>query len=307
MVDYEAHLDEEVKAFLARCAAFYPPDAVDLSISEQRRVYDEMCAAFDFGHPEGVHAEDRMIGGVPCRIYECGSGLGTVVYYHGGGFVVGGLESHDSICAEMCAGSGLRIVAVDYRLSPEHTHPSDYEDAVAAFEAVLSAFDGPVVLAGDSAGGNLAAAVAHARRGEARLKGMLLIYPGLGGALDLPSYLAHADAPGLTLADILFYGEMRTGGADKLGDPTMYPLHDTDFAKLPATVIVTAECDPLASDGNVYAERLRAVDVPVLLREEAGLVHGFLRARKMSSKARRSFAGMIDALPALIVGDLPED
>lgn len=306
MPDYAALLDAEVQAFLQRCDAFYPPDAVDLSVAEQRQVYDAMCAAFDYGHPKGVQSEDRAFGRVPCRVYESGAASGTVVYYHGGGFVVGGLDSHDSICAEFCAGTGLRVVAVDYRLSPEHPHPEDYGDALAAFEAVRAAFDGPLVLAGDSAGGNLAAAVAHAKRSEARLKGVLLIYPGLGGALDLPSYVEHAEAPGLTVRDIAFYGDMRTGGLDKTGDPTIYPLQDTDFAGLPKTVIITAECDPLSSDGKAYAACLSAAGVPALWREEAGLVHGYLRARRMSAKAGASFERMVQSLTALSGGVLPD-
>lgn len=304
--DYDALLDDEIKAFLARSAEFYPPDAVNMSIPDQRRVYDRMCAAFDYGHPEGVQSQDRPLAEVPCRIYESGAATGTVVYYHGGGFVVGGLESHDSICAAFSAGSGLRVIAVDYRLSPEHPHPADFDDAMAAFDAVLSGFEGSVVLAGDSAGGNLAAAVAHARRDEARLKGMLLIYPGLGGSTDLPSYRNHAEAPGLTMQDIEFYGEMRTGGVDKSGDPTVYPLQDAHFSGLPPTVVVTAECDPLSSDGEEYVARLRSAGVPAIWREEAGLVHGYLRARRMSGKAGQSFAAMCRALTSLRDGCLPD-
>ena len=307
MPDYDALLDEEVKAFLAKCAEFYPPDAVDMSIAEQRQVYDAMCKEFDFGRPDGVVTEDRSLGGVPCRIYQIGESAGTIVYFHGGGFVVGGLDSHDSICAEFCAGTGLRVIAVDYRLSPEHQFPADFEDALSAYTATLSDFDGFVILAGDSAGGNLAAAVAHKRRNGARLRGMLLIYPGLGGAMTLHSYARHRDAPGLTVSDIEFYAKMRTGDRDYSGDPTLYPLQDTDFSGLPQTAIVTAECDPLASDGQAYASKLSEAGVPALLREENGLVHGFLRARRMSGKAQQSFSAMMGALNRMAAGALVTD
>jgi acetyl esterase len=305
MPDYDALLDEEVKAFLAKCAAFYPPDAVDLSIAEQRQVYDAMCEGFDFGRPDGVVTEDRCLGGLPCRLYEIGESAGTIVYFHGGGFVVGGLDSHDSICAEFCAGTGLRIISVDYRLSPEHPFPADFEDALSAYNSTLSDFEGFIILAGDSAGGNLAAAVAHKQRDDVRLRGMLLIYPGLGGAMTLPSYVRHHDAPGLTVGDIEFYAKMRTGNRENSGDPRLYPLHDADFSGLPQTAIVTAECDPLASDGQVYASKLSEAGVPVLWREEKGLVHGFLRARRMSVKAQQSFSAMIGALNAMAAGALP--
>lgn len=306
MPDYTELLDDEVQAFLARTAAFYPPDAVGLPVAEQRRVYDAMCAAFDVGRPEGLQVADQAFGGVPCRVYTPEGAAATVFYCHGGGFVVGGLDSHDSICAEFSAGTGLRVIAVDYRLSPEYPHPHDFEDAMAAFAGVCAAMPGPVVLAGDSAGGNLVAALAHARRGDARIAGMLLIYPGLGGDQSLRSYVAHAEAPGLTVQDMVFYSDIRSSGRDLSGDPSFAPLCAANFSGLPPTVAVTAECDPLSSDGEAYVGRLSAAGVPAIWREEAGLVHGYLRARHMSAKARASFARMITALRALAGGRLPE-
>lgn len=304
MPDYAQLLDVEVQAFLAKVAEFYPPDAVDLSIAEQRQVYDRMATAFDVGRPSGVQVKDLPFGGVPCRLYEPNEANGTLLYCHGGGFVVGGLDSHDSICAEFCAGTGMRVVAVDYRLSPEHPHPDDFNDALAAFDAVRAAFDGPCVLAGDSAGGNLVAAVAHVRRGQAA--GSLLIYPALGGDWSLPSYVEHSDSPVLTTRDMHFYMQTRTAGKDKTGDATYAPLHDTDFSGLPPCVAITAQCDPLSSDGDAYVQKLNAAGVPAIWREEAGLIHAYMRARYMSGKARDSFARMIVALNALRDGKLPD-
>ncbi len=302
MADYDALLDDEVKAFLAKSDSFYPPDAVDLSITEQRTVYDRMCAAFDVGRPEEVNVEDHSFGGVPCRVYDAPEAVGTLFYCHGGGFVVGGLDSHDSICAEFCAQAAMRVVAVDYRLSPEHPHPSDFEDVLAVFDAL----GGPMVLAGDSAGGNLVSALAHARRKRGNITGVLLIYPGLGGDLSLPSYVTHSEAPGLTMRDIAFYMDLRTAGTDKAGDPTFAPLHDTDFAGLPPTVAITAEYDPLSSDGMAYVDALSKAGSPALWREEKGLVHGYLRARHMSAKAGASFERMVQSLRALRIGNLPD-
>lgn len=308
MPDYAALLDDEVKAFLAKSDSFYPPDAVDLSITEQRRVYDRMCAAFDVGRPDGVHVSDLVYGAVPCRLYETAMPSGTLVYYHGGGFVVGGLASHDSICAEICAGTGLRVVAVDYRLSPEHPHPADYQDALAAFDGIRAAHSGALLVAGDSAGGNLAAAVAIARSGETRLKGALLIYPGLGGDQTGPSYQTHPNAPGLSLRDLAFYAGVRSGGQDKRTDPTFAPLaaEDAALARHAPTVALTAECDPLSSDGAAYVARLRANGVAAVWYEEPGLVHAHLRARHMSGKARAAFARVLQSLTALHAGRLPD-
>lgn len=294
---YETLLDDEMKAYLARCDALYPPDAVDLDIAGQRRVYDAMCADFDVGRPEGVTVRDEPHGGVPCRRYDVVGAAATVVYYHGGGFVVGGLDSHDSICAEIAANTGHRVVAVDYPLAPEHTYPDDYNAAVSAYTTIAAAFEGPTLVCGDSAGGNLAAAVSGTMRGRADAPvGQVLIYPGLGGDWDMPSYTEHANAPQLTTKDMQFYMMVRPGGEPPKGDPHYAPLQDSDFSGLPPTVVVTAECDPLDSDGGAYVDRIRAAGGQAIWVSEEGLVHGYLRARIMSSKAMASFLRICDAL-----------
>jgi acetyl esterase len=265
---YEDLLDAEMTAYLARSAEFYPPDAVSLSVEEQRQVYDAMAAAFHQGYPEGITAEDMQAGGVPVRVYSGGAPTATVLYFHGGGFVVGGLESHDDICAEICAGSGFRVVSVDYRLSPEHVHPAAFDDARTAVLWALEAYEGPVVLAGDSAGGNLAAAVTHALRAEQRIVGQLLIYPGLGGDMTQGTYVTHAEAPGLTSADVSYYSDIRAGGAAPMNDPSFAPLQDTDFSGLPPTVIVTAEYDPLSGDGMAYRDAILKAGGRAFWRDE---------------------------------------
>ena len=306
MPDYDTLLDDEVKAYLAACDALYPPDAINLDIAGQRRVYDEMCAHFDRGRPAEVAVQDISIAGTPCRVYDCGSAAGTVVYYHGGGFVVGGLHSHDSICAELCALSGLRFVAVDYPLAPEHTYPEDFNAAWSVYQAVRERFEGPCVVAGDSAGGNLAAAVSHKGRDiGAAPDGQLLIYPGLGGDMDLPSYSEHAEAPQLTRADVEFYMAVRYHNGVPTGDPYSAPLQDTDFSGLPRTLAVSAQCDPLASDCDVYVQRILAAGGQAQWIDEAGLVHGYLRARGMSRRAAASFERIATGLRHLASGTGP--
>jgi len=307
--DYNLLLDDEVRAFLARTERHYPPDAVNLSVDAQRRVYNAMCGDFDAGYPDSVTAQDRAFGGVSCRVYTCAKPVrGTVFFCHGGGFVVGGLDSHDSICAEFCAGTGMQVIAVDYGLSPERPFPGDFNDAWAAFEAVCAETDGAVVLSGDSAGGNLVAAIAHYARGriDGRITGSLLIYPGLGGDPSTGSYVTHADAPGLSARDMAFYQTLRSGGQDRNGDPRFAPLQDTDFSGLPPTVILTAECDPLSSDGAAYRDAIQAAEGRAIWIEEAGLVHGYLRARHMSKRAATSFARMLQALTLLRQGQITD-
>lgn len=307
--DYATIIDAETWAFIERTGSFYPPDAVDLTIAEQRLVYDRMCAAFHAGRPEGLRVSDRLIGALPLRDYSTGGGAARVLYFHGGGFVVGGLDSHDDVCAELCARTGFDVTAVDYRLAPEHVFPADIEDAVTAWRDMVSRGEGPVVLAGDSAGGALCAGLCEALRGEDRQPaGQVLIYPGLGLDLDTDSMQTHAEAPMLTRADCRFYRGIRVGGdMAKLDDPRCSPMRAGGFEGLPPTFVVTAECDPLADDGRHYVEAIAAAGGRAELVCEAGLVHGYLRARHSVGRARASFTRIVTAIAALGAGRWPVD
>ncbi len=299
-MDYERLIDEDTWAFIRRTAETYPDDAVDLTIEDQRRVYDAMCAEFRQPRPGGVETEDRHADGVPVRVYTAGDPTRTVVYLHGGGFVVGGLDSHDDVCAEICAQTGYRVVSVDYRLCPEHVHPAQFQDAWTAVSWASAEFGNPLVLAGDSAGGNLAAAVSHHARGRLdSVLGQVLIYPGLGGDRTKGSYIEHSHAPLLTLDEITFYEKVRCGGPAPQNDPTYAPLHDTDFSGLPPTVVVTADCDPIRDDGPDYCSRINEAGGKAHCINEPGLVHGYLRARTSVKRAADSFERISVAIEAL--------
>jgi len=305
MTDYTKLIDAETWAFIERTNSYYPPDTIDYTIARQREIYDRMCREFFAGYPQGVTVETSAITtpthNIPIRTYRSApQPAATVLYIHGGGFILGGLDSHDDVCAELCARTGYEIVSVDYRLAPEHLHPAAFDDAMSAFAWAASTHDRPILLCGDSAGGNLCAATAHATRGHAkRPAGQVLIYPGLGGDRSKGSYVTHAEAPMLTMRDLEFYKHIRTGGQDRSGDAALAPLADTDFAKLPPTVLVTAECDPLSSDGEAYRDRIVAAGGRATWFEEPGLVHGYLRARHTVGRARESFTRIVDAVAAL--------
>jgi acetyl esterase len=309
--DYTRLIDAETWSFIRASESWYPPETATFTIAEQRAVYDRMCKAYDTPCPPGVASQDRAFGGVPCRLYSPSTAPGgTVLYLHGGGYVVGGLHSHDAICADLCGATRLRVVSVDYRLAPEHHHPAAFDDTLAALRGVRAAYPGPLVLAGDSAGGNLAAAASHATRGKAlEIAGQVLIYPGLGGDRNAGSYLTHADAPMLTRADVDFYSGIRfPGGVEPpagLPDPTASPLQDVDFSGLPPTFVTVAECDPLADDGRAYVARIRAAGGQAWLVEEAGLVHAWLRARHSVGRARAGFTRIAAAIVAFARGDVP--
>ena len=301
--EYDALIDGPTWAFIRATDAEYPPDTASLTIADQRAIYDRMCRAFHRGYPPGVVAEDRAIAGVPCRVFAGADP--SVLYLHGGGFVVGGLESHDDICAEIRARTGLGVVCADYRLSPEHRHPAAFDDCMAVARTLAA--EGPILLCGDSAGGNLCAAVAHALRGsKAVILGQVLVYPGLGGDTGKGSYITHAHAPMLTRDDVLFYKDIRHGAPPPQGDPTVSPLQDKDFSRLPPTLAISAQCDPLADDARDYAALVNAAGGRAVWVEEPGLVHAYLRARHTVPRAAASFTRIVDTLSAMAKGRWPQ-
>ena len=309
---YDTLLDDETWAFIDKSAAFYPEDAGNLDHHGKRDVYDALCRAFDTGRPAGVSVQDFSISGpggpIPVREYmpPTGEPEASIIYLHGGGFILGGLESHDSICAEFCDRTGYRVTAIDYRLAPEHLHPAQFDDALAAFRLLAAQAGHPVILSGDSAGGNLAAAVSWATRGdEIRPAGQLLIYPLLGADTDKGSFVTHANAPMLTTADVLYYDSLRSGGTSPTDDPAFTPLAADDFSAMPPTIVITGECDPLSGDAPEYCKRLIGAGGKAVCFEEKGLIHGHLRARPPVTRARDSFTRMISGFTALGAGKWP--
>ena len=299
--------DPGIRDFLIAGERFYPPDAVSFTMAEQRAFYDRYCAHFRKPRPPGVTATDVAYAGVPCRHYRPAGAVDAplLLYLHGGGFVLGGLDSHDDVCAELCAGARIEVVAVAYRLAPEHPFPAAFEDGWAALKAV-AATNAEIIVGGDSAGGNLAAALALKARDEEapRLKGQVLIYPGLGGDMAAGSYLTQAHAPGLSTSDVRYYRDTYRGGGSKFAEP----LRETDYHGLPPAFLVAAALDPLHDDCFAYAERLTTAGVPALVRDEPLLVHAFLRARNMSVPARASFDAITAACASLAHrGTLPAE
>ncbi|CAH0342225.1 alpha/beta hydrolase [Rhizobium sp. CECT 9324] len=282
--------------FLEICDGFYPPDAVNASIVQQRAWYDALCAPFDRLLPDGMVTEDSQIGSVPIRRYRPAEiRTQTQLYYiHGGGFVVGSLESHHAICAEIAEHAGAELVSVDYRLAPEHVWPAQTDDCFAVLTYLL-ANRRKVVLIGDSAGGNLAAGLAVRARdaGLSGIVGQVLVYPALGGDLVSGSYAEMAEAPGLTTADVGYYRAVLQAPAD---DVVAYPLLAQSLTGLPPVYITVAHFDPLRDDGRHYAERLRQAGVATTFREEPQMVHAWLRARHMSEGAGAGFAHLCQAI-----------
>ncbi len=294
--DYQTVIDAQTWAFIARTNACYPVDTATRSLAQQRSIYDAMARCFHHGYPAGITAQDTTVAGVPCRLYH--GSHPCVIYLHGGGFVVGGLQSHDDICAEICARTGMSVISVDYRLAPEHPHPAAYDDVRAV--TLCLAQSGPYLLAGDSAGGCLAVAVAHNLRHDAPAMGLVIAYAGLGGDPAKGSYQTHAHAPMLSLEDVLYYSNIRHQNRPAAAkDSTACPLQATDFADMPPIVAFSAECDPVADDAQALCARVSAAGGTATWHLEAGLVHGYLRARHSVPRAKHSFDRFITAISTL--------
>lgn len=263
------------------------------------------------GPPEAVfRVEDRSVAGpeadIPIRIYSptVNSARRTLVYFHGGGWVIGSIETHDGLCRMIANAAGCTVVSVEYRLAPEHKFPAATEDAYAAVAwaakhaEALGAAPGRLAVGGDSAGGNLAAvACLMARdRGGPPIDLQLLLYPITDHDLDTQSYQTYADRFLLTRdAMAWFWGHYLADGADK-NHPYISPLRAANLAGLPRALVITAECDPLCDEGDAYARRLAAANVPVTHAQYPGMIHGFVRRAALLKQGRKALEQIAEAL-----------
>jgi acetyl esterase len=271
-------LDPQVEAHLASIA--HLPPVWSLPVEEARRSY-LAAAPLNVGLLDDVaQIEDRRVPGpegeVPIRVYTPRDpGPGAFVFFHGGGWVLGNLDTHDVMCRAFAARTPCRVVAVDYRLAPDDPYPAALVDAWAVTAWTLHTATGPVAVGGDSAGGNLAAVAAlRARDRGFPVALQVLMYPVIDAAMDTASYEEFADGYRLTRRSMEWYWGHYRGEADP-ADPELSPLRAADLGGAAPAFVTTAEFDPLRDEGEAYAERLRAAGVPVTLKRYDGLIHGF--------------------------------
>jgi acetyl esterase/lipase len=289
-------LDPQARTFLDLMADVPPLDTQ--SADRNRADSAEMMALT--GQPRDVASvQDLELAGpdgpVRVRAYRprAGDGLPVVVYLHGGGWVLGGLDLADTIARDIAVHSSAAVVSVDYRLAPENPFPAAVTDALAVTEALLRGrLPGVdpmrVAVAGDSAGGNLAAVAAQQLRGEPGLRHQALIYPVTQARIGATaSYRRFADGYFLTVRDIRYFFGCYAPGVDP-DDPRLAPAASPDLGGLVPATVVTAECDPLRDEGESYAAALRAAGVPVTLRRYAGQVHPFVSLGGIIDDARRA-------------------
>lgn len=250
------------------------------------------------------HLVDSPPGPVPVRVYTPVVDRGRVVtYLHGGGWVVGDLDTHDPVCRRLANSVGATVVAVDYRLAPEHPHPAPLDDAMAALAWTADRYPGrPHAVAGDSAGASLAAGAALRARDEdgPTLAAQLLVYPATDPGMGMPSIRANGDGFFLTEADMAWFYDQYLPAPAGRADPVVDLLRAPELAGLPPAVVATAEFDPLRDEGDAYAERLRSAGVTVRHVPGPGLIHGYFAFLGVVTEADARSREVLGALDDLL-------
>jgi acetyl esterase len=278
----------QVQTLLDAMAQAGGPELSELTPDEARTMYRTLCAMEQA--EDVLRVDDRLVpsdaGDIPVRVYTpdaaVGHAHGVLVWYHGGGFVIGDLETADATCRALANRAGCVVVSVDYRLAPEHPAPAALDDCVAALIWTVENFEllgvdaSKVAVGGDSAGGNLAALVCQRVRAEfgPDIDFQLLVYPVTDLTMSHPSIDENAEGYFLTKRSMeWFIGSYLPEGDPK--DASVSPLYADDLSEMPPALVITAELDPLRDEGEAYAARLRDAGVPTEALRYEGQIHGF--------------------------------
>lgn len=306
-------LDPQAKAVMDQLAALgFPPNH---TVSPEEARANGRARPRAKG-PEVGKVEDRSIPGpestVPVRIYTpLGSGsFPALVWFHGGGWVVGDLDSADATARNLSLGANCVVVSVDYRLAPETKFPGPAEDCYSATRwveqnaATLTIDPGRIAVGGDSAGGNLAAAVSlMARdRGASPPTYQLLVYPVTDRNFDTGSYMTNADGYQLSRDGMIWYWEHYLQNDSDASNPYAAPMQARDLSGLPPALVITAEYDPLRDEGEAYARRLEAAGVPTVCARYNGMIHGFFGMAAVIDKGRQAVDQACSALQSAFAG-----
>jgi acetyl esterase len=274
-------LDPAIKTVLDQLESAGGPALHEVSPGEAREMM-KLLTAIE-GEPEAVaRVENRTIAGVPVRVYGGDGGPQPIlVWYHGGGWVIGDLDTADGVARKLANRANALVVSVDYRLAPEHPYPAPVDDCwavlewVAANGAELGGDPARIAVGGDSAGGNLAAVMAiKARDAGLSLREQLLVYPATDLTLSFPSIDENGEGYLLTKDSMVWFTNHYLGGADPK-EPTISPYYADDVSGVAPAHIITAEFDPLRDEGEAYGERLKDAGVAVEAKRYDGMIHGF--------------------------------
>jgi len=311
----ELKLEPEITRYINYCEKYEISPLTFDNVTEQRRLYNTMRGGLAQDIPSELSVEDTHVIGseghqIPIRIYRKNSDAKQpcCLFFHGGGFVVGNIETHNDFVAELAHKAGVTIISVDYRLSPEHQYPAALHDCRDVLINVIKNSESykidvdKLALSGDSAGGTLAGGLALLSRDEnlADIKLQLLIYPWFGGGLvDIGADVIQETAPLLPADDLGFYAKAYIGEHTDI-DKYAAPLLEKDYSNLPSTFMLTVEHDAIRDDGFILAERLKGAGVTVEHYDAKGLVHGCMQARHMCSQTAVAFQKWVDALKELV-------
>jgi acetyl esterase len=293
--------------------------ALHESTPEEARALGEAFAAMAGPAPTMARSEDHQVPvpgsthTVPVRVLVPPQGArGVIVYLHGGGWVIGAIAEFDTMARKLAERTSCAVVLVDYRLAPEDRYPAAVDDSWAALEwtaanlgDIAGREDVPLIVAGDSAGGNLTAVMAlRARdRNGPRIALQVLIYPVTDADFDRPSYLDPDNQLILTREAMVWFWDHYVPDAAQRSEPDATPLHAASLAGLPPAVVLTAEHDVLRDEGEAYAERLREAGVDVDFRRHAGQMHGFFTFLLLPG-SERGFQHVVKAVRACIARDV---
>jgi acetyl esterase len=297
-------LDLQLQTLLWLIDTLKVPNLVGGAVDEARRSLERSAPTLDVAPAPDVSAHDRSVEGAEgllrARVYVPASARGAapgLVYFHGGGWVVGSIESHDRVCRALASRAGVVVISVDYRLAPEHPFPAAAEDAIAATRWVLANAaslemdPAAIAVGGDSAGGNVSAVACQALRHEARRPAFqLLVYPGTDMTRSLPSHAMFRDSFFLSKAAADWYLGLYMPDRSLERDPRASPLFAEDLSGLPPALVITCGFDPLRDEGKAYADKMRAAGVEVESVCFEGQMHGVM----MLGAALRDGARMLD-------------
>jgi acetyl esterase len=279
-------IEPGIQQVLDAMNALQGPPAHEVPVEQARAGHEQETERLGGpGEEVGKVEHVELADGIRARLYTPREPSGGVIsYFHGGGWVVGSLDSFDTACRALTNATGATVASVDYRLAPEHRFPAALDDCTAA-TAALADGDEPVAVAGDSAGGNLAIGVA--RRLRDRVRAMALVYPVTDAGLNTPSYRDFKERYGLTAAGMQRYWNLYLDGVDGL-QPDASPLRADDLAGLPPTYALTAEFDVLRDEGEAFVAKLREAGVDVTHRRFEGTIHGFWRWMAATPRTREA-------------------
>jgi acetyl esterase len=289
-------LDPQAAAYLDRLRQLAAPPHWEIGPAAARRRLDEDAPGL-FGEADEVSSvEDDDADGVPVRVYRAVEGdAPALVWFHGGGWVLGSLDSHDRLCRALSTRSGCVVVSVDYRLAPEHPYPAAVEDAWTATLWASRRFAG-LAIGGDSAGGHLAAVTAlRARDRSLPLALQVLVYPATDASCDTPSFQDHAEVPNLTAEAVRWFWDQFCP-VDRRDEPEASVLRAPDLRDVAPALVLTAEYDVLQDEGEAYARRLAVVGVRATYTRYEGQIHGFLRMPAVIDRAQDAIDEVADAV-----------